>query len=102
MCGMPVDIDDDFIRKLFDIMNAKYPQYDFGFNLEGFDIDIDIIPENKVGKKLHRIITISVIEDDIEGIKEAIRILKELLPAKIELEDNNSTAFDESFTQDWE
>ena len=45
MCGMPVDIDDDFIRKLFDIMNAKYPQYDFGFNLEGFDIDIDIIPE---------------------------------------------------------
>ena len=93
-------IDDEFIRKLFELMGKEYPDHDFGLGIDGFDIDIE--PPHKDDKKIHRVLTISVSENDIEGIKEAIRILSELLPTNIEMSENNSMDFDESFTTEWE
>ena len=68
----------------------------FGFGMNGFDN----LPRFN-GKNVRRMITISVAEDDKEGIERAIKALQQILEQAEDSEDEEST-FEDSFIEEWE
>jgi hypothetical protein len=98
---------DDFLRRLFEMMNNKdfANNPDFGFG--EFDVDFSsMFPDATV----RRGVTISVTEGDDEGIRKAIKILRGLLSsAKVETDESadeenstNGAKFEDEFQKEHE
>ena len=67
---------DDFLRRLFEMMNNKDFTNNPDFRFGEFDVDFSsMFPDATV----RRGVTISVTEGDDEGIRKAIKILRGLL-----------------------
>ena len=104
---------DDFLKRLFELLKSGDFDFEFG-DTDGYGVDMkglgfgmngfDNLPRFN-GKNVRRMITISVAEDDKEGIERAIRTLQQLLKEK-ELEkdeeEEDETTFGDNFIEEWE